>query len=94
MDHEHPAPDAPAPAAPPSLTGDVPDCCVRTIRQHAKFNPMMVCGECKQIIKCFTDQRAFENYLTFCKSRRRQILRGTVETLYTVVFRSYETSYR
>jgi hypothetical protein len=72
---------------------EIPGCCVVTIHQHARHNPMMVCSECKQIIKCFQDERAFANYLTFCKSRRRPVLTGRVESLYTVVFRSYETAF-
>jgi hypothetical protein len=72
--------------------GDVPRCCVNTIHLHARHNPMMVCSECKQIIKCFADERSFQNYLTFCRSRRRPVLTGRVEGLFTVVFRSYETS--
>ncbi len=71
--------------------GEIPGCCVATIRQHVRFNPMMVCSECKNIIKCFSDERAFQNYLTFCRSRRRTVLTGRVEDLHTVAFRSYDT---
>lgn len=73
-------------------TGDVPLCCIRTIQAHGQHNPMMVCTECKQIIKCFPEERAYQNYLTFCRSRRRPVLQGVVEGFYTVVFRSYETT--
>lgn len=73
------------------MSQDLNACCADTIRQHVKFNPMMVCSECKNIIKCFADERAYQNYLTFCKSRKRPILTGVVEEYYTVAFRSYDT---
>jgi len=50
---------------------------------------MMVCSECKQIIKCFDEEAAFKNYITFCRSRRRPVLKGLVEGRHTVVFKSY-----
>ncbi len=68
-------------------------CCIETLKRHAACNPMMVCGECKQIIKCFTDERPYRNYLTFCRSRNRQIRIAREGSFYMVVFRSYE-SYR
>ena len=43
-------------------------CCKHTIDQHAAFNAMMVCSECKQIIKCFSDEKAYTNYQRFCAS--------------------------
>jgi len=75
----------------PSSASAIPNCCVSTIRIHVRFNPMMVCAECKNIIKCFTDERAFRNYLTFCNSRRRPVLTGRVDEYWTVAFRSYDT---
>ena len=72
-------------------TGEIAACCVETIRQHVRYNPMMVCADCKNIIKCFSEERAFQNYLTFCRSRRRTVLTGVVGEHYTVAFRSYDT---
>lgn len=74
--------------APP---GDIPSCCVATIKRHVQFNPMMVCAECKNIIKCFLDDKAYDKYLTFCQSRRRPILKGKVQDYWTIAFRSYDT---
>lgn len=71
--------------------GGLQNCCVETIRKHALYNPMMVCADCKQIIKCFLDERSFRNYLTFCNSRRRTIQKGMVQGYHTIVFRSYDT---
>lgn len=76
-----------------SARGEIPACCVATIQQHVRHNPMMVCTECKHIIKCFTDERAFQNYLVFCRSRRRPVLTGVVDGYHTVAFRSYDTAY-
>lgn len=66
-------------------------CCESTIEKHAEHNPMMVCSDCKQIIKCFREERPYNNYLTFCRSRHRQISYGQVDGLYVVIFKSYET---
>ncbi len=78
-----------SPAA--SLHGSIPVCCVSTISTHVRFNPMMVCADCKNIIKCFDDERAYQNYLKFCQSRRRPILMGRVENYWTIAFRSYDS---
>ncbi|MFW7380302.1 MAG: hypothetical protein ACOH5I_15935 [Oligoflexus sp.] len=67
------------------------DCCKKTIKQHAANNPMMVCSDCKQIIKCFDDEKAFRNYQRFCASRHRRILATSFEDRLVVVFRSYDT---
>ncbi|MEN9835483.1 MAG: hypothetical protein RL011_1676 [Pseudomonadota bacterium] len=77
----------------PALTiaNNIPECCMATIQEHVRYNPMMVCGHCKNIIKCFDNERAFQNYLIFCQSRRRNVLTGLVNQHWTVAFRSYET---
>ncbi|MCX6109397.1 MAG: hypothetical protein NTZ90_07320 [Proteobacteria bacterium] len=80
--------DLPAPA---QLVCHIPSCCIATIFEHVRFNPMMVCSSCKNIIKCFTEERAFQNYLTFCRSRRRTVLTGQVQHYWTIAFRSYDT---
>ncbi len=74
-----------------ALHGSIPGCCVSTISMHVRFNPMMVCADCKNIIKCFDDERAYQNYLKFCQSRRRPILMGRVENYWTIAFRSYDS---
>ncbi|NRA67845.1 MAG: hypothetical protein HRU19_25415 [Pseudobacteriovorax sp.] len=66
-------------------------CCKHTIDQHAAFNAMMVCSECKQIIKCFSDEKAYTNYQRFCASRHRKILATVYEGTHVVVFSSYDT---
>jgi hypothetical protein len=75
----------------PPLPDAIPACCTVTIRQHVQYNPMMVCSACKNIIKCFVDERAYENYLKFCRSRRRPVLTGHVDHYMTIAFRSYDT---
>ena len=66
------------------------DCCKNTIRLHAANNPMMVCSDCKQIIKYFDDNKAFRNYQRFCASQHRKIWQPNSNRL-IVVFRSYDT---
>tara|TARA_B100000902_G_C26463982_1_gene506845 strand:+ start:149 stop:460 length:312 start_codon:yes stop_codon:yes gene_type:complete len=70
---------------------DFLDCCKKTIVQHAAHNPMMVCPDCKQIIKCFDNAKAFQNYRRFCASRHRRILATVFEEWHVIVFKSYET---
>lgn len=67
------------------------DCCTLTIEQHADNNPMMVCSQCKQIIKCFDQERAFRNYKRFCMSRHRRILATEHTKWWVIVFKSYDT---
>lgn len=63
-------------------------CCLRTIKIHAKFNEMMVCSECKQIIKCFVDDKALRNYLKFCETRHRKVITAVVEGYKIVAYSS------
>ena len=82
--------------APPPEANDQPAqqllaCCERTIHMHAANNPMMVCADCKQIIKCFQDERAFKNYQKFCASRHRKIFTTAYRGMLVVVYRAYQT---
>lgn len=74
-----------------TLTDGLRNCCINTINLHARFNPMMVCSECKHIIKCFKDKDAYDKYFIFCRSRKRQIAVGHLNEYYTIVFKSYDT---
>ena len=65
----------------------IQSCCVETIKKHAANNPMMVCGTCKQIIKCFTEEPAYRNYIRFCQSRHRHLLATESSGYLVVVFR-------
>lgn len=49
-------------------------CCRDTIMLHGEHNPMMVCADCKNTIKCFTDEKSYNNYIKFCHSRGRRVL--------------------
>jgi len=69
---------------------DAPSCCFKTIEFHALNNKMMVCDQCKQIIKCFTDEKSFRNYVRFCRSRNRKILICKHANYLIVIFRSYD----
>lgn len=65
-------------------------CCSATIDKHVSFNPMMVCDECRQLIKCFIDRDSFRNYVKFCQSRGRNIIIGQRLGYEVVVFKGYE----
>lgn len=83
--------DATLPKEAMAVQNGIPTCCISTIEQHVLNNPMMVCAECKNIIKCFVDERAYDNYLKFCRSRRRPVLTGKIQNHWTIAFRSYDT---
>jgi hypothetical protein len=71
-----------------SATIQLNECCKQTIDMHAANNPMMVCSDCKQIIKYFNDDRAYRNYQVFCASRHRRILATDYKGLRIIVYRS------
>jgi hypothetical protein len=64
-------------------------CCRHTVRSHVAHNPMMVCPDCKLMIKCFADEKSFNNYVTFCKSRGRRIKTEIDRGFYFVMYNSY-----
>jgi len=81
-----------------SASGDKPvqgdvlmPCCIKTLGIHSTHNPMMVCPECKQIIKVFSEESPFRNYIRFCESRHRKVFTAKHVDQYVVVFRSYDT---
>ena len=67
------------------------ECCRRTIVMHAKNNPMMVCGECKKIIKVFDNDKAYRNYQRFCQSRHRRFLATQFSGQRVIIFKNYDT---
>lgn len=80
--------------AAPDLGDDHPElleCCKRTIGMHAKNNPMMVCGECKKIIKVFDNDKAYRNYQRFCASRHRRFLATLFGDQHVVIFKNYDS---
>ena len=66
------------------------NCCKLTIDMHAANNPMMVCPQCKQIIKCFDELKTYNNYRRFCLSRHRRILTDNYNGWLVVIFKSYD----
>jgi len=67
-------------------------CCRQTVRSHVAHNPMMVCPDCKIMIKCFADERSFNNYLTFCRSRGRRVKTASDVGFYFVMYNTYPMS--
>ncbi len=65
-------------------------CCRETIATHAANNALMVCGDCRQIIKCFSDEKSFRNYRAFCESRSREIFTTKYENFNIIAFQSYD----
>jgi hypothetical protein len=64
-------------------------CCIDTIDSHAQINPIMVCGTCRHIIKCFSDERSYKNFLAFCHSRGRNVKAVAYDDYYVVIFQSH-----
>ena len=67
-------------------------CCKKTIARHAAFNPMILCSGCQHIIKCFTGQKLYQQYLKFCNSRGRKVLAGCHSPYYVVIYRSFDSA--
>lgn len=67
---------------------ELKSCCRETIATHAANNALMVCGDCRQIIKCFSDEKAFRNYRSFCESRSREIFTTRYENFNIIAFQS------
>jgi hypothetical protein len=67
-------------------------CCRQTVRSHVTHNPMMVCADCKIMIKCFDDEKSFNNYVTFCRSRGRRIKTAADLGFYFVMYNTYPMS--
>ena len=71
---------------------DLQACCRQTVRSHVAHNPMMVCPDCKIMIKCFADERSFKNYVTFCRSRGRRVKTAADVGFYFVMYNTYPMS--
>ena len=70
----------------------LPACCRQTVRSHVAHNPMMVCPDCKIMIKCFVDEKSYNNYVTFCRSRGRRIKTVLDSGFYFVMYNNYPMS--
>ena len=64
----------------------IADCCADTIDKEISLNSMVMCPNCKRIIKGFLSKNAFSHYVTFCESRKRQITRHKYASRYIVTF--------
>jgi hypothetical protein len=73
----------------PSALLDLPPCCRETVKSHVAHNPMMVCPDCKIMIKCFSDEKSFNNYLTFCRSRGRRVKTVVDSGFYFAMYNTY-----
>ncbi len=77
---------------------EVPACCQQTIEKLAKCNQMMVCGQCRQIIKVFDEITPFKHFVRFCESRNRVFIKGAHRSshgyLYVVIYPSFHGANR
>ncbi len=64
----------------------IADCCAETIDKEISLNSMVMCPNCKRIIKGFLSRNAFSHYVTFCESRKRQITTHKYASRYIVTF--------
>jgi hypothetical protein len=82
----------------PSGVSGSPDgialCCHQTIEKLSKCNEMMVCPNCRQIIKVFADEMAYRNFVRFCESRGRIIQKGSHGTLSVITYQSFHAANR
>lgn len=65
-------------------------CCLRIFESLAHINTMMVCSDCKQILKTFREEKAYRNYLKFCQGRSRVVNTGFYKDQWIVVYHSYD----
>lgn len=77
-----------------SRVAAISPCCHQTIDKLAKCNQMMVCPQCRQIIKVFSDDSAYRNFVKFCESRGRMVQKGVHDNLQVVVYPSFHSSNR
>ena len=66
-------------------------CCHKTMDLLAKNNPMMVCQDCKQMIKVFRSEPPFTNFVRFCHSRHRTIIAGKYRDLWVVTYQAFNS---
>ena len=76
----------------PSALQGLRPCCRETVRSHVTHNPMMVCPDCKIMIKCFSDEKSFNNYLTFCRTRGRRVKTVVESGFYFAMYNTYPMS--
>ena len=62
-----------------------PSCCIQTMDNHSAHNHMIVCDECNDLIKLFSNGAAFRNYLKFCQSKDREVLSGRYKDFYVII---------
>jgi len=67
-------------------------CCRDTVEKHAPHNPMIGCSGCNHLIKNFSDERAFLNYVHFCNSQNREIQIGKVKNLFIAIYQPFKTN--
>lgn len=68
-------------------------CCVRSMKAHANHNLMIVCSECNDLIKLFTDEVSYRNYLKYCDSKKRKVISGRYDKFEVVIVKKSSGKY-
>ena len=71
---------------------DFSQCCIETVSKHSAVNPMMLCQNCRNLIKCFEDKNAYLNYVKFCESRNRRLILGQTKKFFIVAFSGFNNT--
>jgi hypothetical protein len=70
---------------------EVNSCCLETINALINDNSMMVCQRCRNLIKSFTSEESYRNYVIFCHSRGRKLQTAKLGPYLIVTFKNYTT---
>ena len=75
----------------PNCLKSMKNCCRNTVILHGSLNQMMVCSECKTVIKYFLSKKEFQNYESFCRSKNRKYSTHHEGELSFLVFNDYKS---
>ncbi len=71
-------------------TSPISTCCNETIEQEMALNSMIMCPICRKIIKSFVSHNAYRHFVTFCRSRKREIACHKVNERFIVTYNSHQ----
>ncbi|MBP9708244.1 MAG: hypothetical protein KBD78_11420 [Oligoflexales bacterium] len=74
------------------LFSALPDCCHQTLDTFVAQNDMMVCHQCRRIIKVFRNEPSFDMFMVFCKSKKRLVRTYYQNALWVVSYNASFTS--
>jgi hypothetical protein len=74
------------------LFSALPECCHQTLDTFVAQNDMMVCHQCRRIIKVFRNEPSFDMFMIFCKSKKRMVKTYYENALWVVSYNASFTS--